>query len=459
MIYRDRFEAGRLLGESLAPLKADHPVVLALPRGGVPVGAGVASALGAPLDVIVVRKIGVPFHPELALGAIGEHGARFIDTDLARRAGVSDHQIAEVDRSEQAELRRRVERYRDGRPPMDLAGRIAIIVDDGLATGATARVAARIAREQGATRVVIAVPVAPRDTIAHLRSEADDVVALQAPKDFYAVGQWYDNFDQVSDEEVSALLRRYGSEANPTAMTNHESGPGQQRYASPEQRYASPEQPYASPEQPIEREVAIPAATATLEGHLSLPMGPRGVVLFAHGSGSSRKSPRNQAVAQSFGRAGFGTLLFDLLTPTEAQNRHNVFDITLLASRLLAATAWLSHQPEAGELPFGYFGASTGAAAALRAASEPGNMVSAVVSRGGRPDLAGGHLASVRCPTLLIVGGADLEVLELNRSAAASLTCEHRVVIVPGATHLFEEPGALEAVARLATSWFSQHLA
>ncbi|MHB1503051.1 MAG: phosphoribosyltransferase family protein [Acidimicrobiales bacterium] len=445
MIYRDRFEAGRLLGESLAPLKADHPVVLALPRGGVPVGAGVASALGAPLDVIVVRKIGVPFHPELALGAIGEHGARFIDTDLARRAGVSDHQIAEVDRSEQAELRRRVERYRDGRPPMDLAGRIAIIVDDGLATGATARVAARIAREQGATRVVIAVPVAPRDTIAHLRSEADDVVALQAPKDFYAVGQWYDNFDQVSDEEVSALLRRYGSEANPTAMTNHESGPGQQ--------------PYASPEQPIEREVAIPAAAATLEGHLSLPMGPRGVVLFAHGSGSSRKSPRNQAVAQSFGRASFGTLLFDLLTPTEAQNRHNVFDITLLASRLLAATAWLSHQPEAGDLPFGYFGASTGAAAALRAASEPGNMVGAVVSRGGRPDLAGEHLASVRCPTLLIVGGADLEVLELNRSAAASLTCEHRVVIVPGATHLFEEPGALEAVARLATSWFSQHLA
>jgi dienelactone hydrolase len=180
------------------------------------------------------------------------------------------------------------------------------------------------------------------------------------------------------------------------------------------------------------------------------------LVLFAHGSGSSRHSPRNQLVARALNRAGIATLLFDLLSPAEELDRGNVFDIELLGDRLLAATTWA--HTEVPFLPIGYFGASTGAGAALWAAAAPGSTVGAVVSRGGRPDLAGPRLAEVRAPTLLIVGGDDEPVIELNRHAARQLRCEHDLEIVPGATHLFEEPGTLETVASLAQDWFVRHL-
>jgi len=178
-------------------------------------------------------------------------------------------------------------------------------------------------------------------------------------------------------------------------------------------------------------------------------------VLFAHGSGSSRRSPRNVAVAEALDDAGIATLLFDLLTREEELDRRNVFDVELLAKRLLAATRWLAAQPSAHDLPIGYFGASTGAAAALLAAAALGEDISAVVSRGGRPDLAWDRLGEVTAPTLLVVGGADQVVLDLNESAAARLTCPHELAIVPRATHLFEEPGALEQVAALASAWFT----
>jgi len=182
-------------------------------------------------------------------------------------------------------------------------------------------------------------------------------------------------------------------------------------------------------------------------------------VLFAHGSGSSRRSPRNRAVAEVLHGAGLGTLLLDLLTPEEEGERARVFDIPLLASRLASATEWLARRPDTGSCPVGYFGASTGAGAALWAASEPGVHVASVVSRGGRPDLAGPRLASVRAPTLLIVGGADREVLVLNRRALDGLSgCTCELAVVPGATHLFEEPGTLAEVAALARDWFVEHL-
>jgi putative phosphoribosyl transferase len=182
------------------------------------------------------------------------------------------------------------------------------------------------------------------------------------------------------------------------------------------------------------------------------------VVVFAHGSGSSRHSPRNRYVAQVLHRAGLGTLLFDLLTVEEETRRANVFDIELLAGRLGQAVGWVQRQPGVDQLPVGLFGASTGAAAALWAATAPGVDVAAVVSRGGRPDLAGPRLAQVRAPTLLLVGSLDGAVLGMNRTAAARLTCTHRLTVVPGASHLFEEPGALDAAARLAAGWFTQHL-
>ena len=205
-------------------------------------------------------------------------------------------------------------------------------------------------------------------------------------------------------------------------------------------------------------EVSVLAAGALVAGHLTVPQEPRGIVVFAHGSGSSRHSPRNRYVAQVLHGAGLATLLFDLLTPEEEANRANVFDIDLLAQRLTDVTVWLRTASDAAGLPVGYFGASTGAGAALRAAAEPRADIVAVVSRGGRPDLAGPALPQVSAPTLLIVGGADETVLELNRQAAEQMTVECRIAVVPGATHLFEEPGTLEQVAVLARDWFIDHL-
>jgi putative phosphoribosyl transferase len=211
-----------------------------------------------------------------------------------------------------------------------------------------------------------------------------------------------------------------------------------------------------------ERLVRIAAGSVTLEGNLILPEGARGVVLFAHGSGSSRHSPRNRYVARLLNEAKLATLLIDLLTPDEEAidllTAHLRFDIGLLAERLVAATDWLTQHPDTRQLRVGYFGASTGAGAALVAAAGLPHVVGAVVSRGGRSDLAGAALAHVRAPTLLIVGGNDVQVIELNRAALAQLRCEKRLVIVPGATHLFEEPGALDKVARLARDWFEHHL-
>ena len=204
--------------------------------------------------------------------------------------------------------------------------------------------------------------------------------------------------------------------------------------------------------------VKIPADSVELGGELILPPSASGIVLFAHGSGSSRFSPRNTFVASVLQQQGIGTLLFDLLTRAEDQDYAVRFDIDLLTRRLLAATAWLQTMPETKTLRMGYFGASTGAAAALQAAAERGKAITAVVSRGGRPDLAGeAALNQVTAPTLLIVGSADYGVIELNEQAYALLKCEKELTLVPGATHLFEEPGTLEQVAQLATNWFLKY--
>lgn len=211
-----------------------------------------------------------------------------------------------------------------------------------------------------------------------------------------------------------------------------------------------------------ERLVRVKAGSATIEGNFNLPEGARAVVLFAHGSGSSRFSSRNRYVARVLNEAKLATLLIDLLTSEEEaidqRTAHLRFDIRLLAGRLVSATDWLTQNVDTRRLSIGYFGASTGAAAALVAAAERPEVVHAVVSRGGRPDLAGAALPRVRAPTLLIVGGDDVQVIELNRAALALLRCEKQLVIIPGASHLFEEPGALDEVARLAREWFRQHL-
>ncbi|WP_405531232.1 phosphoribosyltransferase family protein [Streptomyces avidinii] len=423
MLFSHRADAGEQLAQALRHLKEEDPVVLGLPRGGVPVAYRVARALGAPLDVIVVRKLGVPHHRELGFGAIGEGGVRVISEDIVRSSRLRPEDLAEVEHAEEAELARQARRFRGDRPRVPLDGRTVIVVDDGIATGATAAAACEVVRAQGAARVVLAVPVAPPDAVARLGSAVDEVVCLSTPHAFRAVGEWYQDFSQTPDEEVVFLLAR----------------------AAAEPLSRPPVRPTA---------VEVDAGGLTLPGDLALPEGAGAVVVFAHGSGSSRHSPRNRSVAAELNRAGLGTLLLDLLTPAEETDRAHVFDVETLAGRLADATAWLRGRVS---LPIGWFGASTGAAAALwAAATDP--EVGAVVSRGGRPDLAGPRLAAVRAPTLLIVGGRDTTVLDLNRRARSELRCENRLEVVPGATHLFDEPGTLEEVAVLARDWFTRHL-
>jgi putative phosphoribosyl transferase len=205
--------------------------------------------------------------------------------------------------------------------------------------------------------------------------------------------------------------------------------------------------------------VEVAVRGATLPGRLEVPAHPTGAVVFAHGSGSSRHSARNRSVATVLNDAGLATLLFDLLTPTEERDRANVFDVVRLARRVAGAARWIQARPSTADLPIGCFGASTGAAAALWAAADPGSGIAAVVSRGGRPDLAGPRLGDVTVPVLLIVGGDDATVLDLNRRAADQLRCEHRLVVIPGAGHLFEEPGTLRAAAIAARDWLLGSLA
>ena len=424
MPFADRREAGRLLASRLDHVRGEQPVVVGVARGGVPVAAEVARVIGAPLDVIVVRKLGLPGQPEFAMGAIGEDGVRVVDSHILEVTGVTPAELAAVEAHERLVLAERVHHLRDGRPRIPLRGRSVIVVDDGIATGATAKAACRIARAEGARRVVLAVPVAPPDWVTRMDDVADEFVAFAEPPGFAAVGQFYDDFSPTREADVIDAL---DSASTRNAGT-------------------------------VDEDVELPVDGTTLHGRLAVPPDATGIVVFVHGSGSSRHSPRNRFVADILVDAGLATLLFDLLTDDEAADRSYVFDIDLLADRLVTVSRWVERQVPLHGLPMGYFGASTGAAAALAAAATFGDRIAAVVSRGGRPDLAMPILPAVLTPTLLIVGGHDTTVLELNRRALSELRCEARLEIVEGATHLFEEPGTLSMAATLARDWFVDHL-
>ena len=418
--FADRDEAGRVLGTLCRKQGLGSTIVLGLPRGGVPVAKAVAEALGAPLDVVPVRKVGCPGNPELGIGAVAEGGGIWLDQRAIELLDLTAVEVGGAVDHARRELAATIARLRPNHSPLPLNDATVVLVDDGIATGGTMEAAVGAARARGASRIVVAVPVGAPESLRRLRGEADDVIAVLEPVDLGAIGWFYDDFAPVPDERVLELLTERVLRV---------------------------------------AEVRIPTRDGELlHGDLLLPAEPRSLIAFAHGSGSSRHSPRNRAVARRLGDAGLATLLFDLLTPAEGGSRALVFDIRFLADRLEDAIRWAAATPETRRLPLGLFGASTGAAAALMAAAAEPERVAAVVSRGGRPDLAGNALTSVRAPVLLLVGGADTEVLALNRAAQARLTCPSDLVVIPGATHLFEEPGALDAVADHAAAWFLDHL-
>ncbi|MDD4974912.1 MAG: erythromycin esterase family protein [Bacteriovorax sp.] len=414
--FENREQAGKLLAEKLLQYQKLEPVILALPRGGVPIAYEIATKLRAPLDVVFVKKIGAPGHEEFAIGAVAEDEKPILNHKLIKQYQFNPDEIESIIVNRISEIRERSKNYRKKLPPVSLEGRTVIVVDDGLATGATMMAAIEWLHTQKTNKIIVAVPVSSKEAAYEIKKTVDIFLSILTPENFMAVGMWYKDFPQVSDEEVlHFLLKQTATSQIPT------------------------------------RDVWIEDEMTMLQGVLTVPPKSRGLILFAHGGGSSHKSPRNLFVAKALNDAGFGTLLFDLLTVAEALDRKNVFDIDLMTKRLLVATDWAKRN--CPDLPIGYFGASTGAAAALGAAEDRLDIF-AVVSRGGRPDLALEALPKVYAPTLLLVGAEDHPVIPLNQLAKDKLkNCQ--MVLIPRAGHLFEEAGTLEQVVEYAVTWFS----
>lgn len=441
--FKDRTDAGRKLALGLKRFAGKPDVViLGLPRGGVPPAFEVAKYLRAPLDVFLVGKLGFPGQPELALGAVTSDGIELLNPDLLEQSGMDLDDVKGIARKKRLELERKEAFYRQGRPSIRIEGQSVILVDDGIATGASMRTALQALRNLNPKRIIAAIPVASVESLQTVRMEADETVCLQSPERFNSVGQWYEDFGQVTDEEVVRYLEM-SKERNWNRFGSAISGAA------------------GNPDAPFPLRIHA-GGGAALSADLVVPRDSGGLVIFAHGSGSSRLSPRNRHVARFLNEAGFATLLLDLLTQEEEDvdeyNREYRFDVELLAERLMGVVRWAQKDARLSHLGIGFFGASTGSAAALVAAARWPDPIAAIVSRGGRPDLAGDALPDVKAPTLLIVGAEDESVLELNRHAVESMRCVKKLQIIPGATHLFEEPGALEEVSGLAMGWFEKHL-
>lgn len=427
MRFSDRAQAGRLLATRLDHLRGQDVVVLAVPRGGVPVGVEVAKALGSPLDIVVVRKLGLPFQPEVAAGAIGEGGVRVLDRRVQRLSGVTKAELATVEREQRHELLRRLRRYRLS-PPVPLKGRTAIVVDDGVATGAAARVACQVARARGAARVIFATPVCAPAAISLLREDADDVVAVTTPPEPDAVGRYYDDFRQISDGEVVRALTTPATCLPPARRALRQ------------------------------RSIEVPVGRVRLHGDLAVPEQPIASVIFAQAGASAGHSSRMRHIAAELNRAGVATVLAGLLTREEEFDRAAVSDVNLLGHRLTAVTRWTRDEANQRMLPVGCFGSAHGAAAALRSAADPRSDFCAVVSLSGRLDLVVPWLGRVRPPALLVVGDRDEHGVKQHQRLGPRLRCENRLVVVHGTDARFEEPDALDTVARLAHEWFTGHL-
>jgi putative phosphoribosyl transferase len=439
-MFSTRAAAGSAVASALSDRHLTGDVlVLALPRGGVPVARVVADALGAPLDVIVARKLGVPGMEEVALGAIAEGRRDIVEDSVRWYLGVPAAVVARIVERERRELDRRARVYRGGASLPNVRGRTVILVDDGLASGTTMRAAALSVRLGRPARIVAAVPVASLAHCDDVRRAVDDLVAIATPDPFGTVSEWYDDFDAVTDAEVLRLLGR----TSQTAVDETRVPPGTTD----------------------ERTVTIPLS---LPEHADESMGadvgipddsPTGLVMLAHGGGSSRNSYRNRYLAGRLRQEGWATMRIDLLLDREREADEITgdarFDVSRIGTRLVSAIDWAVRERLAGAHRIVLFGASTGAAAAMVAAAARPDAVIGVASRGGRVDLAGAALSEVRAPTLMVVGGADIDTLRLTRASAKLLGASTRLTLIPHARHTFEEPGAIGAVGEHVVRWLA----
>lgn len=423
--FTDRAEAGRRLAERVRAFAVTDPIIVALPRGGVPVGAELARRLRVPLDVLLVRKIGLPSNPEFGVGALTEDGRLYYDDTALARMNVSREALAETVESERAELHRRLALYRGGRPAPRLGGRDVIVVDDGLATGGTARAALAMVRRQRPARLVLAVPVGHLSAVEGLRHDADQLVVLTAPENFRAVGEWYRDFEQLTDGYVTAVLAELGTAAPPGAS---------------------------------ERAVRFRAGEVYLDCDYAVPPQIAGTVVMAVEEG--RSHPQHRAVARALREHGFATLLLDVLTAEERQSQGvgAAPGTAVLAERLEAAVRWLRRAAVAASDPVGLLGVGAGAVAAVTAAAHCPDDVGAVVTCGGRLDFAEEALPDVRAPTLVLVEGEDSFVRELAEWAAARMSARQEVRVVAGPERLLTDPRSWEEVGAAAVGWYRSHL-
>jgi predicted phosphoribosyltransferase/dienelactone hydrolase len=419
MIYRDRNHAGEKLAIALKQRAFENPVVLGIPRGGVPVAAEVARVLGAELGVVVARKLGAPWNPELAIGATTAIGATYVNEEVAADVGADDAYIEAEKQSQIQEAKRREELFDSSRRPR-IEGRNVIVVDDGIATGATAIAAVRSMKAEGAQQVILAIPVGPPETVRHLRDEADEVVCLDEDPGFWAVGQYYMDFNPVSDDEVRSILDSFAAAA-------------------------------VDPSRPVE----IDRDGVRLAGILTTPSesGAFPLVIFVHGLGSSKDSPRNVVIADHLVDAGIATLLFDLSGHGESsKDRKDGMDAYV--ADLEAAYAWAKRQPEVKDGLIGIAGSSLGATVAVRALGEGKLTPAAMVLRA--PPIEPHELQQVHVPSLVLIGSADPLRFDVQMGVAGN--SQLKLSIVEGASHLFEEPGTLEEALRRTVDWFTLKL-
>ncbi|WP_150240873.1 phosphoribosyltransferase family protein [Nocardiopsis quinghaiensis] len=425
--FADRSEAGRRLAERVRPFTVNDPLVLALPRGGVPVGAELAQRLDADFDVVMVRKIGMPGRPELGVGAIAEDGRVLYDDLALARMHVPRQALSDTVAAERDELDRRRRVYRGERPGPRIAGRDCVVVDDGVATGGTARAALRMIRQAGPAQLVLAVPVASPEAVELLREEVDALVVLSAPDNFRAVGEWYRDFGQLSDSRVTEIL------AESTHTHTH-----------------------TRPRPDTARGVRVRAGRVYLDGDLTVPADLHGAVVMA--SEEERGGHRRRSVAAVLQRAGYATLVLDLLTGQERSSGTGGVEAGVLGERLGAAVTWLRRAADAADEPLGVLASGEAAAAALVTAAEQPQDVAAVVVHGGRIDLAGDSLPGVRAPVLVLLEGGDSFVRELGEWARGRMGGPTDLRVTAGAERLLGDSGEWRRVASQALDWFDLHL-